>query len=447
MFGQTLAIVRNTFLESIRQPIFFVLVMAGGILQIFNSALANYGMGIAEEEEVTGDDKLLLDVGLATILVCATLLAAFIATSVLSREIENKTALTVVSKPVGRPMFVLGKYIGVTSAILMAAVLMFLFFLFAVRHKVMSTASDTYDGPVLIFLSLAVLISIAIGIWGNFFYGWVFSSTSMLIMLPLVLIAYVLTMSVSKEWAFQSIATDFKPQVTLAGLCVLMGVLVLTAVALVCSTRLGQVMTVVVCTGVFMLGLLSNYLFGRQAFNNQQVGVIASVEYPSTSTLMRGGDQATIKFKQAPRASLNPGDSIYYAADPAGASMAVPAHERFAGSLTDNDAVFIGKDKALTIVSVPDETSRTIVNIGGINLARQPREGDYVFEHPTETKLWAKAAWSVIPNMQYFWMVDAVTQGHPITGRYIALAGSYSLVQVTAFLSLAVILFQRRDIG
>jgi len=226
-----------------------------------------------------------------------------------------------------------------------------------------------------------------------------------------------------------------------------MGVLVLTAVALVCSTRLGQVMTVVVCTGVFMLGLLSNYLFGRQAFNNKQVGVIASVEYPSTSTLMRGGDQATIKFKQAPRASLNPGDSIYYAADPAGASMAVPAHERFAGSLTDNDAVFIGKDKALTIVSVPDEMSRTIVNIGGINLARQPREGDYVFERPTETKLWAKVAWSVVPNMQYFWMVDAVTQGHPITGRYIALAGSYSLVQVTAFLSLAVILFQRRDIG
>lgn len=447
MFGQTLAIVRNTFLESIRQPIFFVLVMAGGILQIFNSALANYGMGIAEEEEVTGDNKLLLDMGLATILVCATLLAAFVATSVLSREIENKTALTVVSKPVGRPMFVIGKYLGVTSAILMAAAIMLLFFLFAIRHEVMSTAADTYDGPVLVFLSLAVLISVGIGVWGNFFYGWVFSSTSMLIMLPLVLIAYLLTMSVSKEWAFQPIGTDFKPQVTVAGLCILGAVLVLTAVALACSTRLGQVMTVVVCTGVFMLGLLSNYLFGRQAFDNHQVGVIASVEYPSTSTLMRGGDRATLTFKQVPKASFAPGDSIYYAADPAGASMAVPAHERFPGSLIDNDAVFIGQDKALTVVSVPDEMSRTIVNVGGIDLERQPRAGDYVFEQPTRTKLWAQGLWSVVPNLQYFWMVDAVTQGHTITGRYLALAGGYTLAQVTAFLSLAVILFQRRDIG
>ncbi len=447
MFGQTLAIVRNTFLESIRQPIFFVLVMAGGIMQVFNTSLANYGMGIGEEEEVVGDNKLLLDMGLATILVCATLLAAFVATSVLSREIENKTALTVISKPIGRPMFILGKYLGVTAAILVAAVIMLTFLLFAIRHEVMSTASDSYDGPVLIFLSAALLISIGIGIWGNFFYGWVFSSTAIFTMLPLVLIAYVLTLSVSKEWAFQPIATDFKPQVTIAGLCVLMGVLVLTAVALVCSTRLGQVMTVVICAGVFMLGLLSNYLFGRQAFNNQQVGVIASVEYPATSTLMRGGDEATVTFKQVPRAEFGPGDSFYYAADPAGASMAVPAHDRFPGSLTDNDAVYRGADKALAVMSVPDEMSRVLVNIGGISLDRQPREGDYVFENATRSKWWAKAAWSIMPNLQFFWMVDAVTQGHPITGRYLGLAAGYTLAQVTAFLALAVILFQRRDIG
>lgn len=447
MFGQTLAIVRNTFLESIRQPIFFVLVMAGGIMQVFNTSLANYGMGIGEEEEVVGDNKLLLDMGLATILVCATLLAAFVATSVLSREIENKTALTVISKPIGRPMFILGKYLGVTAAILVAAVIMLTFLLFAIRHEVMSTASDSYDGPVLIFLSAALLISIGIGIWGNFFYGWVFSSTAIFTMLPLVLIAYVLTLSVSKEWAFQPISTNFKPQVTIAGLCVLMGVLVLTAVALVCSTRLGQVMTVVVCAGVFMLGLLSNYLFGRQAFSNQQVGVIASVEYPATSTLMRGGDEASVTFKQVPRAEFGPGDSFYYAADPAGASMAVPAHDRFPGSLTDNDAVYRGPDKALAVRSVPDEMSRVLVNIGGISLDRQPRAGDYVFEQPTRSKWWAKAAWSIMPNLQFFWMVDAVTQGHPITGRYLGLAAGYTTAQVTAFLALAVILFQRRDIG
>ena len=38
--------------------------------------LSAYSMGYTEETEVFGDDKLLLDMGLATVMVCATLLAA-----------------------------------------------------------------------------------------------------------------------------------------------------------------------------------------------------------------------------------------------------------------------------------------------------------------------------------------------------------------------------------
>ena len=39
----------------------------------------------------------------------------FVATAVLSREIENKTVLTVVSKPIGRTTVIFGKYIGVAA--------------------------------------------------------------------------------------------------------------------------------------------------------------------------------------------------------------------------------------------------------------------------------------------------------------------------------------------
>ena len=109
MFGQTLAIARNTLVESIRQPVFFILVLACGIMQAANNFFSAYSMGFSDSAEVSGDNKMRLDIGLSTVPVCATLLAAFLATSVVSRD-RGQDRLTVISKPVGRPLFVIGKY-------------------------------------------------------------------------------------------------------------------------------------------------------------------------------------------------------------------------------------------------------------------------------------------------------------------------------------------------
>src|SRR5690242_17231027 len=117
MLQKTTTIARNTFVEAVRQPIFFVMIVICGVLQLFNTWSTGFSMGYSDSAEVSGDNKLLLDIGLATVLVCGMLLAAFVATAVVSREIENKTVLTVVSKPIGRPTVVLGKYLGVAASI------------------------------------------------------------------------------------------------------------------------------------------------------------------------------------------------------------------------------------------------------------------------------------------------------------------------------------------
>jgi hypothetical protein len=73
--------------------------------------------------------------------------------------------------------------------------------------------------------------------------------------------------------------------------------------------------------------------------------------------------------------------------------------------------------------------------------------GDYVFITPTRTSTTKLALWGAIPNLQYFWLVDAVTQNRPVPRNYLFLTGLYTLAQVTIFLSLAVMLFQKRDVG
>lgn len=451
MLYQLLTITRNTFVESIRQPIFLILILASGLCQVFNLLLSAYSMGYTEDGlEVSGDDKLLLDMGLATVLGIATLLAAFIATSVLSREIENKTALTVIAKPVGRPIFVIGKFLGASGAVLLAAAIMLIFFLFTIRHEVMSTARDTVDAPVVVFTSLALLLSIGLASWTNYFYGWVFPSTASLILFPAILVAYLVTLSLDKEWGVVGPEENFKPQIFMAALCIGMALLLLNAVAIAASTRLGQVMTIVVCAGVFMMGLLSNYLLGRFAFQNSHITRIAQVEAPfPPNELNQAGDTYTIILDDPSRPDLPVGTQIYYGPDPAGVAIVVPRQGDFEGDpMRDPEVRDPDAPPALVVREADPETQTyTLVNVNDLPVALPPRPGDYIFLQPTSFNTVAFVAWSIVPNLQVFWLSDAITQGNEITPLYLTLTGTYTTIQVVGLLSLAVLLFQRRDVG
>lgn len=450
MFPQLLAIARNAFVESVRQPVFFVLIAVSGLAQIVNNVLSAYSMGYEDTSEVHGDDKLFLDMGLATVLLCSTLLAAFIATSVISREIEQKTALTVISKPVGRPLFVIGKYLGVASAMLLATLIMLFFFLLTLQHGVMSRASDVYDQPVLVLGLGSIVFSLCVGVWCNFFYGWVFSSTTVFSMLPLTGAAVLVTLVLGPSWQLQPITKDLKPLILMACGGVGMAMLVITAVAVACSTRLGQVMTIVACLGVFVFGLLSNHFVGRRAFANRAIETIAAVERVEDrqGDLRDAGDTWRVTLRADPRQNLKPGDSFYFGGDPSGIAMAVPPFAKFSGnpaSLGDIGAPPSGP--ALIVRGVDNRRNLTIVNAGGLRVERPPVAGDFVFDKPTRVNLGARLLWGVMPNVQFFWLVDAVTQNHPIPPRYMGLLAGYSLAQIVALLAIGVGMFQTREVG
>ena len=50
-----------------------------------------------------------------------------------------------------------------------------------------------------------------------------------------------------------------------ASLLLLFALWILAALALACSTRLDVIPTLAICSGLFLLGLMSDYLFGRRA--------------------------------------------------------------------------------------------------------------------------------------------------------------------------------------
>ncbi|XAL98131.1 hypothetical protein OT109_11035 [Phycisphaeraceae bacterium D3-23] len=273
MLKQFLAISRNTFLEAIRQPIFVVLILVGTLAMLLNPFFAAYTMDPGE-----GDNRMLVDLGLGTLFLAGMLLAAFTATGVVASEMESRTALTVVSKPVPRPIFVLGKFLGVAGAIAIALYILMLVLLFTVRHKVMQNASDHLDGPVIVFSVLAVLGALIIAAGANYLYRRVFTSTFTATLAGLLTLAFIIVLMVAPDWSFQSPMHDLTDhehqmvQIIIASFLISQGVMVLTAIAVALSTRLSQVATLLACLVLLVLGLVTGAL---SQHINQRLGLDA----------------------------------------------------------------------------------------------------------------------------------------------------------------------------
>jgi hypothetical protein len=73
--------------------------------------------------------------------------------------------------------------------------------------------------------------------------------------------------------------------------------------------------------------------------------------------------------------------------------------------------------------------------------------GEYFASVTLTGQTWLRGLAMVIPNIQFFWPADALTQGHPISLGYLGMVSCYATCLVFGTLSLAVLLFQTRDVG
>jgi hypothetical protein len=286
---------------------------------------------------------------------------------------------------VSRPLFVLGKYLGVAGALTLATVYLSFVFLLVEEHSVLQTVREPIHVPVIVFGLGAAALGLGIGIWCNFFYNKVFSSTVICITTPLAGLAYLFSLMFRHDFVMQPIGTAFKLQLWLGLAGLLVAILVLTAIAIAASTRLGQVMTLCVTVGVFMAGMLSDWYFGQQ-------------------------------IDQLKKSWLNE-----------------------ASAQKQTDMV----DRSFTVHRVNGEVE-TVTN--HVEVARVPLTNFATGKELLQYRLcWV--GYSIVPNFQVLWLSDAITQEHRIPLSYLAMSSLYGSFQIMASLSLAVLLFQRREVG
>lgn len=108
------AIALNTYREAVRDKVLFgVLVLAAAVLAL---TLALGELSLDQHMRVV------TDLGLASISMFSVVIAIFLGSSLLYKEIERKTLYVILPKPIARFEFLLGKYLGivVTCAVFIA---------------------------------------------------------------------------------------------------------------------------------------------------------------------------------------------------------------------------------------------------------------------------------------------------------------------------------------
>ena len=167
------AIAVATAKEASSQPIYFVALALGAFALI---------IFIYVPYNTFGEDvKMLKDSGLTLILVLAILVALWTASVSVAEEIEGRTALTLLSKPIGRRQFMIGKFLGIVWPIVLMFVVLGILFLITVSYKVVydsregAASEPTWQhcyramiqivpGLVLAFMETVVLASISVAI-------------------------------------------------------------------------------------------------------------------------------------------------------------------------------------------------------------------------------------------------------------------------------------------
>ena len=116
-----IVIALNTFRENLRDKILYSLLIFAALLM--GASILLGALTIAEQE------KIIADMGLASINVIGVIIAIFVGIGLVSKEIERRTIYTILAKPISRSQFILGKYLGLVITLGVNLVIMFDVFL------------------------------------------------------------------------------------------------------------------------------------------------------------------------------------------------------------------------------------------------------------------------------------------------------------------------------
>jgi len=205
-------IAANAFKETVRQPYFLVLVF----ISLFLVAIvANLPLFTSQEDVV----RMVRDMGITTATLCGLIVALFSASTSITEEIDKKTAMTVLSKPVTRGRFIVGKYFGIVATSGLEILIVGLGFILLMNHFTVRPMQGEYLSATDPLKRQAVINRL------------------------------ILARSFNVKLMSYGLFLSFLQVAVVTGICVAL------------ATRLGTVLNVVLTATIYVVGHIGNWLY------------------------------------------------------------------------------------------------------------------------------------------------------------------------------------------
>jgi ABC-type transport system involved in multi-copper enzyme maturation permease subunit len=149
-----LSIAFNTFRENLREKLLYNLLIFA-LLMIASSVLLTR-LTVGEW------DRLIIDLGLSSMNIFGVLISIFVGISLVSKEIDKKTIFTIISKPVPRYEFLLGKYLGLVVTLLINTAVMAAGLLAVMTYLGAPVTPMLFKALGFIFLEFLVITAVAL---------------------------------------------------------------------------------------------------------------------------------------------------------------------------------------------------------------------------------------------------------------------------------------------
>jgi len=151
---RVVAIARNTFREALRDKSLYVLIVFSLVLVLGTRVMSPLALG----EGI----KITKDIGLSAISFFGMLAIIVMAAGLVHKEIDKRTIFVILSKPVARHEFIIGKFLGMADALVAIVIVM----LFTLQLTLLASRAGfdvlVLKAGFLTYIELLVMTSIAV---------------------------------------------------------------------------------------------------------------------------------------------------------------------------------------------------------------------------------------------------------------------------------------------
>ncbi|WP_414570638.1 ABC transporter permease [Nostoc sp. CCY 9925] len=155
MTTRIFVLAKNVFQEVIRDRILYIIG--------FYALILAAAFGVLPQFAAATEDKMFLDFGMAAMNAIGLIVTIFVGTGLVNKEIEKRTILVLIAKPVSRSEIIVGKYLGLSAVLaVLIAMMTVIYLLFLQFGNITYSIASILIAAIFLFLQLSLITSVAI---------------------------------------------------------------------------------------------------------------------------------------------------------------------------------------------------------------------------------------------------------------------------------------------